>query len=110
MREKQCLASAFLLVAMIVPAGALVVQATDDGQQAQGQDAQDNRVYDPAFKDYHVWDAREEEAYRRWLDQQREPYVYHGQLSERTQRDYWKWRHKDMKRERHAEHAENEHQ
>lgn len=110
MREKRCLASVFLSVALIAPTGALVVQASDDGQHVQGQDAQENRVYDPAYKDYHVWDAREEEAYRRWLDQEHEPYVYHGQLSEKTQRDYWKWRHKDMKRERRAEHAENQHQ
>ena len=73
-----------------------------------GQEEQENRVYDPAYKDYHVWDAREEEAYRRWLDEEREPYVFHGQLSERTQKDYWRWRHKDLKRA-HREHAENEH-
>ena len=103
---KQRMASVLLSAAVVVVAGAPAMRGQQDVREGR-QDQQ--RVYDSVHKDYHVWDAQEDEAYRRWLDEEHEPYVYHGQLSEKTQRDYWKWRHKDMKREHRAQQAENQH-
>lgn len=105
--RKQRMASVLLAAAVIVVAGAPAMRGQQDVREVR-QD-QPQRVYDAVHKDYHIWDAQEDEAYRRWLDEEREPYVYHGQLSEKTQRDYWKWRHKDMKREHRAQQAENQH-
>lgn len=106
-RGKQAVASVFLSTAVIVLATAPAMRGQQD--LSEGRQADQQRVYDPAHKDYHVWDAREDEAYRRWLDEEHEPYVYHGQLSEKTQRDYWKWRHKDMKRDHRVQAEENQH-
>lgn len=107
-RGKRCMASVFLSAALMMPLGALALMARQDSQEAQEQEEQEHRVYDPAYKDYHVWDSREEDAYRRWLDDQHEAYVFHGQLSEKTQKDYWKWRHKDLKKDHRTQRAENE--
>jgi uncharacterized protein YecT (DUF1311 family) len=105
-RKEQGLASVFLSTAVIVLAAAPALRGQQGSEVPQ---ADQQRVYDSAHKDYHIWDAREDEAYRRWLDEEHEPYVYHGQLSEKTQRDYWRWRHKDMKHERRTQPEENQH-
>ena len=58
------------------------------------------RIYDPFRHDYHVWDGREERAYRGYLAERHRSYViYRNQrLSER--RAYWRWRHERFERER----------
>jgi hypothetical protein len=52
-------------------------------------------VYDPAYRDYHHWDAREDLAYHNyWMENHgREPYRDYGKLNENEQKDYWNWRH-----------------
>lgn len=102
---KQAVAALLLSSTLMVPTGALATGSSQDDQDRQEE--REQKVYDPLYKDYHSWDAHEEEAYRRWLDELRSAYAYYGQLSERTQKDYWKWRHKDLKREHHIEHAAN---
>jgi len=52
-------------------------------------------VYDPAYRDYHHWDAHEDVVYRNyWAENHRgEPYREYGKLNQKEQGDYWNWRH-----------------
>ena len=103
-REHKYAASFFLSAAMMVPVGALAMPMPQDDHERHEQEEREHRVYDPAYKDYHNWDAREDEAYHRWLEEKREAYVDYDRLDHKRQEEYWKWRHK------HAEHEEHEHQ
>ena len=52
-------------------------------------------VYDPGYRDYHRWDAREDGYYHNyWNESHRgEPYREYGKLNQKEQGDYWNWRH-----------------
>jgi hypothetical protein len=51
------------------------------------------RVYDPAYHDYHRWDAAEEAHYRIFVGERHEPYREYRRLDRDEQRNYWQWRH-----------------
>lgn len=55
--------------------------------------ADDQRYYDAQHKDYHVWDAKEDAAYRRYLEEKHIAYHEWSKASRREQREYWAWRH-----------------
>jgi hypothetical protein len=51
------------------------------------------RVYDRAHRDNHVWDEREERAYRQHMAEQHRRAVTFQRLSRTRQNAYWNWRH-----------------
>jgi hypothetical protein len=51
------------------------------------------RVYDRSHKDYHVWDDREDQTYRRYLADQHRKYQRYQLLKRRQQANYWNYRH-----------------
>lgn len=51
------------------------------------------RVYDPYYRDYHVWDQGEIGYYNRWVGETHRPNVEYGKLNRGDQGEYWKWRH-----------------
>jgi hypothetical protein len=51
------------------------------------------RIYDRDHHDYHRWDNREDQAYRRYLRERREDYRDFSRLNGNEQNDYWNWRH-----------------
>ena len=53
----------------------------------------EQRVYDPAHRDYHNWNDQEERRYREYLDEHHMRTRAYSQLSTRQQRNYWQWRH-----------------
>jgi len=53
----------------------------------------DKRYYDASHKDYHVWNAKEDAAYRHYLQEKKIAYHDWSKASRREQRDYWAWRH-----------------
>ena len=53
------------------------------------------RVYDRAHKDYHVWDDREDQAYRQYLGDNHQTYRPIAKLSRKQQTTYWNSRHTD---------------
>ena len=55
--------------------------------------ADDKRYYDSEHKDYHVWDAKEDAAYRHYLEEKKIAYHEWSKAPRREQRDYWAWRH-----------------
>jgi hypothetical protein len=100
-RENRCFASLFLSAAMMVPLASLAMPAPQDEHERHEQQERERRVYDPDHRDYHNWDAREEDAYRRWLDERHHAFVDYDRLDRRDQRDYWNWRHQRGEREEH---------
>jgi hypothetical protein len=51
-------------------------------------------VYDPYYRDNHVWDRNEVVYYQRWESEtRREHRDYHKRKAE-EQREYWDWRHR----------------
>lgn len=80
-----------LSAALAVP---MAVTAQDRGRQDRRQNNQQYRRYqDKAHNDSHVWDTREDQAYRRYLQDQRRGYRDFARISRREQNDYWNWRH-----------------
>jgi hypothetical protein len=56
------------------------------------------RVYDRSHKDYHVWDDREDQTYRRYLSDNHQTYRPIQKLSHKRQTTYWNSRHTDDRR------------
>lgn len=81
--------SLLLAGAMFIP---VAMQARDDHDHDKDRD---HRYYDRAHKDYHNWDAHEDEAYRRWYGDHYKGREYRdfGRLNQRDQSSYWAWRH-----------------
>jgi len=50
------------------------------------------RVYGDGSREHH-WDAREDAAYRHYLEDQRLEYRAFNRLTPQEQREYWDWRH-----------------
>jgi len=82
------LGSFFLSAALMVPIGALAMPRPQDEPERHEQEEREHRVYDPANEDYHNWDAREDEAYRRWLEKKHEAYVDYDRLDRKRQEEY----------------------
>jgi hypothetical protein len=60
---------------------------------AQSRERTERRVYDRSHRDYHVWNAAEEQAYRRWLVERRLKSREWRQMNRKHQAEYWRWRH-----------------
>ena len=61
----------------------------------------DRRYYDAERKDYHEWNEREDQAYRRWLEERHRQHRDFTKASKQEQREYWRWRHEHPDQERH---------
>lgn len=53
----------------------------------------DHRYYDRSNKDYHAWNNNEDQAYRKYLQEQHRDYRDFNRANKRDQDNYWKWRH-----------------
>jgi hypothetical protein len=51
------------------------------------------RVYDPYFRDYHVWTDGEAAHYHSWAIENRHEHRDYRQLNSHDQQEYWRWRH-----------------
>jgi hypothetical protein len=60
---------------------------------SDGQERAEQRVYDRSHKDYHVWDAAEDHAYRAWLETRHFTYRELSKLKRSDRDEYWRWRH-----------------
>jgi hypothetical protein len=56
------------------------------------------RIYDPYRRDHHVWDQREERAYRGYLAERHRSYVAYERQRLAQRRAYWRWRHERAER------------
>jgi hypothetical protein len=83
-----------ILVALVVGAALLApasIQAA--GPQEHRPATNQKRVYDRSHKDYHVWDDREDHAYRQYFGDQHKTYRGYSTLNRKQQTTYWNWRH-----------------
>jgi len=81
-RAHRYIASLFVTAALTAPVAILAAPAR-----------QDNRVYDKEHKDYHRWDDKENEAWRRFLaEKHREEHEF-AKATKKEQTEYWNWRH-----------------
>ncbi len=55
--------------------------------------AEDQRYYDAGHKDYHVWNAQEDRAWTRFLEEKKIAYHDWSKASRRERQEYWDWRH-----------------
>jgi hypothetical protein len=82
-------------ISAIILAGAVLAPTV--GQAAVstpvGQVHAEVRIFDRAHKDNHVWDDREDRAYRRYMEEHHRKYVSVQRLSRARQNQYWNWRH-----------------
>jgi hypothetical protein len=51
------------------------------------------RYYDERGRDWHDWDDNENRAYRRFLEENRRPFVEFSVADRGLQLEYWNWRH-----------------
>jgi hypothetical protein len=51
------------------------------------------RVYDPYYRDYHVWGPDEGVYYDQWIGETHHPSIEYRRLNRADQRAYWNWRH-----------------
>lgn len=81
---------------VIVLSAALVVPVLVSAQDRDhpGQNNQQSRRYeDKAHKDSHEWNADEDQAYRRYLQEHHKKYRDFAKAKKNEQNDYWNWRH-----------------
>jgi len=64
---------------------------------SQDRSHHDERYEDRGHRDAHDWNAREDEAYRRYLRENHRSYREFKKLNRRDQERYWAWRHREMK-------------
>lgn len=80
-----------LSAALVVP---VVVSAQDRDHPDTRQNQQQSRRYeDKAHKDFHEWNAGEDQAYRRYLQEHHKKYHDFAKAKKKEQDDYWSWRH-----------------
>ncbi len=78
----------------ILLSGALFLPAALQAQDRQDRnDIQTKRVYDSQHKDYHEWNADEDQAYHRYLKENHKKDHDWSKASKKEQAEYWNWRH-----------------
>ena len=82
------LSSMALAAALAAPAG--ISMMTSMQAQAVGVQV---KIYDRDHKDYHVWDDREDKAYRSYLTDQHQQYKPYNKMKRSEQTKYWSHRH-----------------
>jgi hypothetical protein len=70
------------------------------GAQDQ-RDQQAKHYEDKAHNDSHEWNANEDQAYRRYLQEHKKKYHDFSKASKSEQADYWTWRHSHPDSDRH---------
>ena len=77
---------------------ALVIPVVASGQERDRQDSrqsdqQTRRYEDRAHNDSHEWNNTEEQAYRRYLQENHRKYRDFAKAKKTEQDNYWNWRH-----------------
>ena len=78
---------------VIVLSAALVVPVAVIAQDRNHPDQQTRRYEDKSHKDSHEWNAGEDQAYRRYLQENHRKYRDFGKARKNDQDSYWNWRH-----------------
>ncbi len=96
-RSSRYFTSLFLAAALAVPAVTIAAPRRQDDRDSRNsqdsRDAKQHRVYDSAHKDYHNWDANEDQAWNHYESEHHEKSRDFARASKREQKEYWNWRH-----------------
>jgi hypothetical protein len=65
----------------------------DRRQEDQSHSEVNKRVYDKEHKDYHNWDAKEDQSWRQYQSDQHKDYRDFSKANKKEQSQYWNWRH-----------------
>jgi hypothetical protein len=81
----------FLCAALVLP---IAARTQDRGDRRDSQQQQQvTRYEDRAHHDSHEWNDREDQAYRRYLEEYHKKYHTFAKANKREQQNYWSWRH-----------------
>jgi hypothetical protein len=82
-------------ILLVLPLSAALMVSTNLLAQDHDRDHDDHRhhVYDKNHKDYHDFDAHEEQAWRIYWQQRHHAYVDWDRATAAQQQAYWDWRH-----------------
>ncbi|HEY2545031.1 MAG TPA: hypothetical protein VGI46_03105 [Candidatus Acidoferrum sp.] len=83
-RASRYIASLFVTAALTAPAAIMAAPARQDDR---------DRVYDREHKDYHRWDDKEDQAWKRFLAEKHRDDHEFAKASKKEQEEYWNWRH-----------------
>ncbi len=86
-----------LSAALFVP---VLVGAQERDHPERQKDQQSRRYEDKAHNDSHEWNADEDQAYRRYLQEHHKKYHDFAKAKKSEQKDYWNWRHAHPDRDR----------
>jgi hypothetical protein len=81
-RTHRYIASFFLTAAFVAPVAVVAAAAP-----------QDDRYYDRNHKDYHKWDDREGDAWKRFIVENHRKDHEFAKANKKEQQEYWNWRH-----------------
>lgn len=90
MHRSLILGGLLLGTALIAP---IVVRADGDDHPYNKRYYENRRYYDREGRDYHVWNDREDRAYRFYLGDQHKEYREWRAVKEPERREYYQWRH-----------------
>lgn len=93
MHRLQILGALLLGAALVTP---VAIKAQDESRRTTTTTTtttETKRYYDPAEKDYHVWNDREDRAYRAYLMEKHRDYMEFPKVKVTEQREYFRWRH-----------------
>ena len=80
-------------VKLALLSAALVLPATGIAQDQENRRPEVKRYEDQAHHDSHEWNEREDQTYRRYLQERHKKYHDFAKAGRRQQQDYWNWRH-----------------
>ena len=83
--------SRYIQAAVLSAAVALTGMA--HAQERDHQADEHKRYEDKAHNDSHEWNDKEDQAYRRYLQERHKKYHDFAKASKKEQSDYWNWRH-----------------
>jgi hypothetical protein len=87
--QRHRILSGLILAAVLVAPAFTAASAGAEDRRTQPE----RRVYDRGHKDYHVWDAREDQTYRGYLTEHHLKYRAFSRQSRTSQATYWRYRH-----------------
>jgi hypothetical protein len=99
---KRFLCTCLLGSALLMP---MVMKADDDHH---GDRDRAHRYWDPNTRDWHNWDDREQEAYKRYAQEQHRQARAFEKANKKEQSEYWKWRHNHPDRDDHDRHNDRD--
>jgi hypothetical protein len=91
--------SALLMTATL--AAPMIVTTSAFAEERHERATVRSRIYDPYRRDYHVWDRREDQAYRQYLAERHRSYLTYQRQRLAQRRAYWRWRHEREERLEH---------